>query len=71
VFAVAVLMMFCLLVGAAVLFAPSVSFAAWTPLISSADFTGISTDVQTVAAGIIGIMIIVVGIGILVRVLGR
>lgn len=44
---------------------------AWTPLILSSDFSGISTDVQTVAAGIVGIMIIVVGIGILVRVLGH
>lgn len=50
---------------------PGLASAAWTPLITSTDFVGISTDVQTVAAGIIGIMIIVVGIGILVRVLGR
>lgn len=44
---------------------------AWTPLIASADFTGISTDVGLVAAGIIGVMLIVLGIGILVRALSR
>lgn len=44
---------------------------AWTPLISSGDFTGINTDVGLVAAGIIGVLLIVLGIGILVRALSR
>lgn len=46
-------------------------FYAWTSLVSSADFTGITTDVGLVAAGIIGVMLIVLGIGILVRALSR
>lgn len=46
-------------------------FFAWTPLISAADFTGIQTDLTTTAAGIVSILLIIVGIGILVRVLGR
>ena len=44
---------------------------AWTPLINSSDFTGIMTDVGTTGAGIISIILIVLGLGILVRVLGR
>lgn len=43
-------------------------FFAWVPLITSADFVGIQADVQTTAAGIVAILLIVVGIGILTRV---
>ncbi|MGD9686362.1 MAG: hypothetical protein AB7U43_05245 [Desulfobacter sp.] len=46
-------------------------FFAWTPLINATDFTGIQTDVTTTAAGIVGILLIIVGIGLLVKVLGR
>lgn len=46
-------------------------YAEWTPLITSGDFTGITTDVSAVATGIITICLIVVGLGILVRVLAR
>lgn len=42
---------------------------AWTPLIQASDFLGIQADVTTVAVGIISIMLIVVGIGILIKVL--
>lgn len=40
----------------------------WVPLITSDAFTGIHTDVLTTATGIISIMVVVVGIGILIRV---
>lgn len=43
----------------------------WTPLISSLDFAGISTDVKASAGGIISIVLIVLGLGILVRILGK
>ena len=46
-------------------------FFAWTPLINSSDFTGIQTDVLTTAVGIISVVLIVLGIGILIRVLAR
>lgn len=42
---------------------------AWTPLITASDFSGIQIDVTTVAIGIIAIMLIVIGIGILIKVL--
>ena len=42
---------------------------AWTPLIQASDFLGIQTDVTTVAVGIISLMLVVVGIGILIKVL--
>lgn len=45
--------------------------AEWTPLISAGDFAGITTDVGTVAAGIIGICLVIIGLGMLVRVLSR
>lgn len=41
---------------------------AWTPLITAADFTGIQTDVTTTAAGIVSVLLIIVGIGLLVKV---
>lgn len=43
----------------------------WTPLIAATDFNGIRADVLTTATGIISIVLIVVGLGILVRVLSR
>ena len=41
---------------------------AYTPLISSSMFDGVRTDVNTAAAGIITILMIVVGLGLLVKV---
>lgn len=38
-------------------------------MITTADFTGIQTDVLTSATGIVSVLLIVLGIGILVRVL--
>ena len=46
-------------------------FFAWTPLITSSDFTGIQTDVTATATGIVSVLLIIVGIGLLVKVLGR
>lgn len=44
------------------------SIMAYTPLISSSDFTGIVTDVQTSAGGLISVALVVVGVGFLIRV---
>ena len=44
------------------------AYAAWTPLIQAADFAGIQADVFTTAAGIISIILIVLGIGIIIKV---
>lgn len=46
-------------------------FFAWTPLINSSDFTGILTDLGTSAAGIMSVVLVVLGIGILVRTFTR
>lgn len=43
----------------------------WIPLIDSSMFTGIHTDVLTVAAGIVTIALSILGIGIIVKVLMR
>jgi len=43
----------------------------WTPLLSSSSFTGITTDAGTAASGIVGVMLIVCGIGVLIRVLSH
>lgn len=40
----------------------------YTPLITATMFDGVRTDVNTAAAGIITILIIVVGLGLLVKV---
>lgn len=55
----------------ALLASPGVSFAAWTPLITATDFVGVTTDVNTVGVGIITIMVIIVGIGMIIRTLTR
>lgn len=47
------------------------SFMTWIPLIDSNMFTGIHTDVLTVAAGIITIALSILGIGIILKVLMR
>lgn len=47
----------------------SESFAAWTPLISSGDFDGVRTDLLTTVAGIVTLLFIILGLGILYKVL--
>jgi hypothetical protein len=41
----------------------------WTPLIAASDFTGIQTDLLTTATGMVSILLIVVGLGFLLRAL--
>ena len=48
---------------------PAEVYAEYTPLVTSSDFVGIKTDVTTVAVGVVGIMIVVVGLAMLVRAL--
>lgn len=43
----------------------------WTPLISSTFFDGVRTDMLTAAAGILGLALIIFGIAMLVRTVGR
>lgn len=43
------------------------AFAEWTPLINSADFTGIRTDLGTAVAGVITLVLIVFGVMMMVR----
>lgn len=57
--------------AAFVLGSASVASAEYVPLITAAQFDGIRTDVGTVAAGIISICLIVVGLGLLVKCLSR
>jgi hypothetical protein len=53
------------------LFTAAPALAVWTPLIASSDFTGIQTDVLTACAGILAVMLVIVGVGLLIRILGR
>jgi hypothetical protein len=46
-------------------------FSVYTPLITSDDFDPVRADVTTAAVGIISLVLIVIGLGILVRVLSR
>lgn len=43
----------------------------WTPLISASDFTGVQTDVGTAAAGVVSVLLVVVGLGFLIRIFTR
>lgn len=45
--------------------------AAWTPLIQASDFDGIRTDMLATASGIVTILLIIVGLGLLIRSLNR
>lgn len=47
------------------------AYAEWTPLVTSDMFTGVQTDILTAATGILSVVLIVLGIGILIRVLSR
>ena len=50
------------------LFAPAtMAFADWTPLITSADFTGPMADVSTIVLGMIKIFILIFAGGLVVR----
>jgi hypothetical protein len=46
---------------------PGLAYADWTPLVTSGSFTGITTDVGTVAVGIISVSVILCGLGLIVR----
>jgi hypothetical protein len=63
-------LIFCLLITGILIFVqffiPVAAFAAWTPLLSAADFTGIQTDVSTAVAGIISIALIILGATLLI-----
>jgi hypothetical protein len=61
----------CVIAWVSAFFTAQSVYAAWTPMIASSDFTGIQTDVGVVAAGIISICLIVIGLGMLVKVLSR
>ena len=43
----------------------------WTPLITSTYFDGITTDLKTAVGGIVLLLFIILGLGILYRVIGR
>lgn len=49
----------------------SPAYAEWTPLISTSLFDGLQADALTAAAGIVSVLLIILGIGLLVRVLSR
>jgi hypothetical protein len=55
----------------AFLLVPQHVYAEWTPLIQATDFDGIKTDVLSTAAGVVTILLIIVGLGILIRALNR
>lgn len=44
---------------------------AWTSLISSADLDGVETDIETLVKGIIGVGLIILGAGLIIRAMGR
>jgi hypothetical protein len=51
-----------------ILGAPGAALADWTPLITSDSFTGIQTDVQTAAVGIMAVVLVILGVAVLMRV---
>ena len=57
---------------AATLMIPCAALAAtWTPLIASTDFDGIRSDVLVACGGILAVLLIIIGVGLLVKMLGR
>ena len=43
----------------------------WTPMISSTFFDGVQADMLAAAAGILGLALIIFGLAMLMRVIGR
>lgn len=52
-------------------FVPYHAYAAWVPLIQATDFDGIRTDVLATVAGIVSILLIILGIGLFIKTIGR
>ena len=50
---------------------PSLASATWTPLIVSTAFDGVTADLLTAVGGMMTLIMIVVGVGILVRVFSK
>ena len=44
---------------------------AWTSLVTANDLTGVETDVSTLVKGIIGVGLIILGAGLIIRAMGR
>lgn len=55
----------------ALLLSVKMSHAEWSPLIEAADFAGIRTDILTVAGGVVSVLLIVAGLAMLIRAMGR
>lgn len=43
----------------------------WTPMLSSTFFNGVRTDMLTATGGILGLALIIFGLAMLMRVIGR
>jgi len=56
-------------IGAVLL--PLNAFADYTPLVTSATFDGVRTDVTTTAVGIISVLVIIVGVSLIARAFTR
>ena len=44
---------------------------AWTPLVSSDMFTGIQTDLGTLSGSLIGLVLILLGVGLVIRAMSK
>jgi len=63
---------FCQALTAAAALVPlirSPAYAAWTPLVTADSFSGIQADVLTCAGGIVSVLLVLLGIGLLVKTL--
>jgi hypothetical protein len=52
-------------------FTSSSVLAEWTPLITSGDFTGIKTDLGVAVIGVLSLMLIILGVGIVIRMISK
>lgn len=46
---------------------PSAAWATWTPLITADSFTGVQTDLLTSVSGVMTLVLIILGLGLLIR----
>lgn len=63
--------LFNLIVVMVTAFLPVNAFATYTPLVTSATFDGVRTDVTTTAVGIISVLVIIVGVSLIARAFTR
>lgn len=70
-FLLSLIVLFCSVSSASAAWNSTDGTYTWEPLITASSFTGIFTDLSTAIAGLIAVVLILLGVGLLIRTLSK